>query len=94
VSHWRPVLDRCLLTICSVPSTVLDTGPTATKKEECLPSWVGVRATVEVHMVPSSESEKSVLSRAWWYTSVISALGRLRQEKHKLESSLGYTVSN
>jgi hypothetical protein len=29
-------------------------------------------------------------SQALWYTPVISALGRLRQEDSKLEASLGY----
>jgi hypothetical protein len=29
-------------------------------------------------------------SQAWWYTPVIPALGRLRQEDHDFEASLGY----
>jgi hypothetical protein len=27
----------------------------------------------------------------WWYTPIIPALGRLRQEDQKFEGSLGYT---
>jgi hypothetical protein len=27
---------------------------------------------------------------AWWFTPVISAFRRLRQENHKFEASLGY----
>jgi hypothetical protein len=32
------------------------------------------------------------VSRAWWGTSVISALGRQIQEDQELETSLGYTM--
>jgi hypothetical protein len=32
------------------------------------------------------------MSRAWWYTSIIPALRRLRQENFKFETSLGYLV--
>jgi hypothetical protein len=28
----------------------------------------------------------------WWYTPVIPALGRIRQENHEFEGSLVYTV--
>jgi hypothetical protein len=28
--------------------------------------------------------------RAWWYTAVIPALGRLRQEDHEFKASLGH----
>jgi hypothetical protein len=31
-------------------------------------------------------------SQAWWFTTVILAFGRLRQEDHKFEVSLGYIV--
>jgi hypothetical protein len=31
-------------------------------------------------------------SQAWWCTPVIPALGRLRQEDHKFQTSLGYTM--
>jgi hypothetical protein len=31
-------------------------------------------------------------SWVWWHMSVISALGRLQQEDHQVEASLGYTV--
>jgi hypothetical protein len=30
----------------------------------------------------------------WWHTSVISALGRLRQEDHEFEASLSYIVTH
>jgi hypothetical protein len=30
----------------------------------------------------------------WWYTHVITALGRLRQEDHKFQASLGYIGRN
>jgi hypothetical protein len=30
------------------------------------------------------------LKLGWWYTSVIPELGRLRQEDHRFEASLGY----
>jgi hypothetical protein len=30
------------------------------------------------------------MSWVWWYTSVIPALGRLRQENHEFQGSLGY----
>jgi hypothetical protein len=33
-----------------------------------------------------------MLSWEWWYMSIIPALGRLRQEDHELEASLGYIV--
>jgi hypothetical protein len=33
---------------------------------------------------------KLCTSWAWWYASIISALGKLRQEDHKFETSLGY----
>jgi hypothetical protein len=32
------------------------------------------------------------MSQAWWYIPVIPALGRLRQEYHEFETSLGYRV--
>jgi hypothetical protein len=31
--------------------------------------------------------------QAWWYTAVIPALKRLRQEDHKLKDNLSYVVS-
>jgi hypothetical protein len=43
----------------------------------------------EFHL-SSSSSESKPFSQAWWHTTVISALGRLRQENHKSEASLGY----
>jgi hypothetical protein len=36
-----------------------------------------------------SESEKE-LSRAWWFTPLISALRRQKQEDHEFGASLGY----
>jgi hypothetical protein len=39
------------------------------------------------------EPRANFLRWAWQYMPIIPALGRLRQEDHKLETSLGYTVS-
>jgi hypothetical protein len=36
--------------------------------------------------------EVDLACRAWWYTPVIPALGRLRLEDHEFEVSLGYIV--
>jgi hypothetical protein len=33
----------------------------------------------------------NIMSWVWWFTPVILALGRLRQETHEFEASLGYT---
>jgi hypothetical protein len=34
------------------------------------------------------------VSKEWWHTPVIPALGRLRQENHEFEASLGYIPSS
>jgi hypothetical protein len=67
------------------------------------------RACVYFHGVPTSTmttlnyqcnnteheaGKRCVLSQAWWPTSVISALWRLRQEDHKFKTKLGYIVSS
>jgi hypothetical protein len=33
-----------------------------------------------------------LLQKGWWYTLVISALRKVRQEDHELKASLGYIV--
>jgi hypothetical protein len=38
--------------------------------------------------------KRQVCCQAWWYTSVISALGRLRQEDHQFEANLGYIATS
>jgi hypothetical protein len=40
----------------------------------------------------SFRNKSDASSWVWWHTSVISALGRLRQEDHKFKASLGYIV--
>jgi hypothetical protein len=40
----------------------------------------------------STEGYKRRTVWAWWYTTVIPALGKLRQEDQEFEDSLGYTV--
>jgi hypothetical protein len=37
-------------------------------------------------------SEKKFKIKVWWYTSVIPALRKLRQEDHEFRASLGYMV--
>jgi hypothetical protein len=33
-----------------------------------------------------------LVSQTWWHMPIIPALGRLKQEDHKFEASLGYIV--
>jgi hypothetical protein len=43
-------------------------------------------------LVVENKSKTLRSSWKWWYTPVIPALGRLRQEDLEFEASLGYTV--
>jgi hypothetical protein len=45
-------------------------------------------AELEVEKVSNFKSFCVIL--AWWYTSVIPALRRLKQEDHEFKTSLGY----
>jgi hypothetical protein len=42
--------------------------------------------------VSTGRGKTSYVSRLWWFTAVIPALRRLRQEDGELQASLGYTV--
>jgi hypothetical protein len=43
---------------------------------------------------PLLASHSGGKGRAWWYTPVIPALGRKRQENHKFKASLGNIVKS
>jgi hypothetical protein len=56
----------------------------------CLPSILKVLGSSPCIAEKQIKSPK--FSWVWWCTPVIPILGRLRQEDHKFEDSLGYTV--
>jgi hypothetical protein len=39
-----------------------------------------------------SSIKKNEIDQVWWYTAIISVLGRLRQKDHKFKVSLGYVA--
>lgn len=55
-----------------------------------------LKALIPKHWdVRCGETVKAILLRAWWRSSVILALARLKQEDHyKFETSLGSIVSS